>query len=639
MNYRPEIDGLRCLAVLLVFVFHFEVFAIGKAGFVGVDVFYVISGFLISSIIWGQLEAGRFTLRGFYLRRFRRLAPALICVQLLLIGTSYLLLLPQEARDLAAQNVTAQAYIINLYLWRHVSYFGIRSDSVMLLHCWSLAIEEQFYLLYPLLLMLVHRYARRRLGWVLASLATASFLLNLVFVQRKPEATFYLLPTRAWELLLGALLPFVQPWFESRARARQLAAAVGVLLIVGALVFYHPGIAFPGTFDLLPTVGTAVLLLATAGEGSWVSLVLRRKPVVYIGTISYSMYLVHWPIKVLASYFLPSYTLGWRWASVGLALSLSVAVYHGVENPIRKGTFLAKPRRFVTLYAAGFASVVLLASSALATDGWRSRFGPEVLRLVDATLDRDESARVCEYRKGAWPSPSGPCHIGAAGVPATWAVVGDSHAWALEKAFSLFLEERHEGGMLAFAHACLPVLDLGNPSCLSFTADVVHFIEGDREIRNVVLVSIWRQPLEGIETSDGGFVEGRSALYLFVNQFGRMLRRLKDAGKNIYVWEPVPVARMNVPRTLARNLAFGMHLEVAADRAEHERLFKFMNDALISNRQLVRGIISPSSVMCPTSACMVEQDGSPLFFDNNHPAFSQAPFYAHIIEQQLRVMN
>jgi peptidoglycan/LPS O-acetylase OafA/YrhL len=634
MKYRPEVDGLRSIAVLLVFIFHFEVLSVGKAGFIGVDIFFVISGFLISSIIWGQLESGRFTLKGFYLRRFRRLAPALICLQILLIAFSYALLLPQETKDLAIQNLSTQAYVINFYLWRNVSYFGMQSDSVVLLHCWSLAIEEQFYLLYPLLLIAIHRYARRRFVYILAALTIGSFLLNVLFIKSKPQATFYLLPTRAWELLLGAIIPFAQGWFVDRRNSRQIAALVGTGMIVAGVGLYQPTTAFPGYYALLPTLGTVAIFLASAGGGAWVTRVLSVKPLVYLGQISYSMYLVHWPVKVLAAHFLPDYSIGWRWATLFLALVLSMGLYHAVEDPLRKGKFFEKPSRFLLSYAVGFSTVVLLAIWALYTDGWRQRFSQAVLKVADAVHDQDDASRACEYHPGAWPGEDGPCRIGADKVAPTWAILGDSHAWALTKAFSLALDRRHEAGIATFVHACMPIDGVGSAECQAFHDKVVAWLEGQPTISNVVLVSIWR-PYEGVQTADGRFLKGDSALAPFQAGLTSTLVKLRKAGKHAFVWEPLPVAKMSVPSALARNQAFGINLAVRGSRAEYESRMEFMKQALANNRELVSGSFSSLTTMCAEPACLVEEAGFPLYFDNNHPAFSRAPFFAKIIEQQL----
>ena len=636
VEYRPDIDGLRCVAVLLVLIFHFDLAPAGKAGFIGVDVFFVISGYLISSIIWGQLEKGRFGLRTFYLRRFRRLAPVLVCVQLLVIAFGYLFLLPREVMDLAKQNLATQVYLINVYLWRSVGYFGLRADSVPLLHCWSLAIEEQFYLLYPLLLIGIHRFARRFFVPILATVVLGSFLLNLYFVTGKPEATFYLLPTRAWELLLGALVPFAQPWLEKRGRWRWLAALIGTGLVTAGVSSFRDGIKFPGTFALLPTMGTVALILAGAGQGSWVSRVLGVRPVVYIGKISYSLYLVHWPLKAFLRIFTVDYTLTWRWVSLALAIGMAAVLYHLIEDPVRRGAVFKTGRQFVVAYAAGFSVVMLLVASALTTHGWRDRFSPEILRIADYADDQNEATQACEYHPGSRLDMAGPCRLGQASAPATWVVAGDSHAWALSDAFSLFLEHRGEAGLLFFSHGCMPVIGLGDRACQTFGLDLMTWLERDQTTRNVVLVSIWR-PFEGsLRGPDGRYLTGPAALLAFQQQFTQTLRRLHDAGKSVYVWESLPPARMSVPLALARNRAFNMHLRLETSRAQHQQQFGFMTTALDANRELVQGSISAVPAMCGSGSCMVEDHGVPLLFDNNHPARSRAPFFAKIIEEQIK---
>ncbi|MGC4065244.1 MAG: acyltransferase [Polyangiaceae bacterium] len=369
-DYRPDIDGLRSIAVLLVLVFHFDLFGVGRAGFIGVDVFFVISGFLISRIVWKQLEAARFTLGGFYLRRFRRLAPAFVCMQLLLLGSAYVVMLPNEVAELIRQTFFAQTYLINFYLWRSVNYFGLQADSVPLLHCWSLAVEEQFYLTYPLILMAVHRFAPKRLVLVLCIITLTSFTLNVGFVESHPWATFYLLPTRAWELSLGGLIPFAQPWFVRHGWLRQLASLAGIAALVLGVVTYSPLTPFPGLFALYPTAGAAALILCGSGGRPLVSRLLSGQPFVYIGRISYSLYLVHWPVRVLIDSVVQEYDSTWRWASFFLSFALSSLLFHAVEDPLRRGLVFTSGRRFVTAYAFGFAAVMVVAFTAYHSNGW-----------------------------------------------------------------------------------------------------------------------------------------------------------------------------------------------------------------------------------------------------------------------------
>ena len=205
-KYRADIDGLRAIAILLVTVFHFDLFSVGKAGFIGVDVFFAISGFLITSIIVRELERGDFSYGRFLYRRVRRLYPAMTVTLALFLVAGSFLRLPDAFRELGRESVLSQLYVVNFYFWRTVNYFGLHAANVPLLHMWSLAIEEQFYLFFPLLCIAVWRWRPGSLTAVIVTGTLASFLLGLVVTPWKPWAAFYLLPTRAWELLAGGAL-------------------------------------------------------------------------------------------------------------------------------------------------------------------------------------------------------------------------------------------------------------------------------------------------------------------------------------------------------------------------------------------------------------------------------------------------
>ena len=259
-KHRADIDGLRAIAVLMVLVFHFDLLPFGRAGFIGVDVFFVISGFLITSIVNRQLDAGQFSLKNFYLSRIRRLAPALFVTLILVMITGLICLFPSDLLSLTNEIFAAQSYVANIYYWRTVNYFGLSVSSAFLLHTWSLAVEEQFYLIYPLCLLLAHRYFRRYL-WPIIFIAMAlSFCANLAFVSSKPQATFYLLPTRAWELLIGAMILPALSRIPGRRHYAEAAGLAGLAAIAIGFVTYDRSIYFPGWFALLPTLGAALAL-------------------------------------------------------------------------------------------------------------------------------------------------------------------------------------------------------------------------------------------------------------------------------------------------------------------------------------------------------------------------------------------
>src|ERR1700727_1955573 len=224
---------------MLVLVFHFSLFAQVKAGFLGVDIFFVISGFLITGILTKQLDKSTFSLMAFYVNRIRRLAPALLTVMLMVSLAGLFLLFPNDLSELIRQVFASQLYVANIYYWQRLSYFGLTSHETFLLHTWSLAVEEQFYLIYPIVVFLLHRYLKKFFWTTLVFGAMVSFAINIILVSRKPEAVFYLLPTRAWELLLGALVPLVAiKWVRGRY-ADELIGLLGVTLIIICLIYYR----------------------------------------------------------------------------------------------------------------------------------------------------------------------------------------------------------------------------------------------------------------------------------------------------------------------------------------------------------------------------------------------------------------
>lgn len=407
--------------------------------------------------------------------------------------------------------------------------------------------------------------------------------------------------------------------------------------IAAGIALYSPDVKFPGYFALLPTLGTAALILAGTRSGSWASLPLGWRPCVDIGRISYSLYLVHWPLKVFIDSFVSDNSLWVRWGSLALSIGLAAVLFHVVEDPIRRGARLPGSRRFLVGYAVGFVGVLLVLGSAVATRGWRFRFGPEVVAMADHAKDQDNLRGRCEYESGAVLSEAPACHLGRRDAPAEWLILGDSHAWALGEAFSLALRGRGEAGTLAFRHRCLPVLGMGSQACQAFTREAFEELRGNRSVHNVVLVSIWRQVTGGpLAGPDGSLVDAGEVDGLFQRQFALTLRQLSEAGKQAYVWGSLPAAQGSVPLSQARALAFSFDAESGPSRAEHEATFAFLSRAVEANQALIERSIWPADEICESGECRMTWNGAPLFFDNNHPSLTAAPFFAQIIEERLR---
>ncbi len=312
-QYRPDIDGLRAIAVGTVVLFHAGICCSG--GYIGVDVFFVISGFLITSLLLKDLDRGTFTFVGFWERRTRRIAPALFVVSAATLVAGWLLLLPVDLINLGRATASQAVFAANVFYWLDSGYFSAASDEKPLLHTWSLAVEEQFYFIAPVLLWALYHVKPLRGRTSLLVLMTlgivSSFLVSVYGVARHPVAAFYLLPTRAWELLLGSLVATLPPIPSplNRRTVRDFAATTGFASILVPAFLYTKETPFPGVAALAPCLGTALLIWANGRtEGTaptFIARLLSLNPIVFVGLISYSLYLWHWPLLAFATYYSP----------------------------------------------------------------------------------------------------------------------------------------------------------------------------------------------------------------------------------------------------------------------------------------------------------------------------------------------
>jgi peptidoglycan/LPS O-acetylase OafA/YrhL len=642
LKYRPDIDGLRAIAVLLVVVFHFNLIPGGKSGFIGVDVFFVISGFLITAIITKQLDAGIFSFSSFYLHRIRRLAPALFAVLALVMLAGSLLLFPHELVELSKQVLASQLYVANIFYWKTINYFGLRADNVHLLHTWSLAVEEQFYLFYPLAIVLLHRFARRQFWTALALGFVASFALNLWMVAAKPEATFYLLPTRAWELLAGSLAFYASAHFARSRTADELLGIGGIGLITIGVVTFHEGVKFPGSFALLPVLGAAFLIVGGSRHPTTASRILSAPVAVYIGRISYTLYLVHWPVHVFAKQiFEDGYTTSMRAAMFALAIIISSAIFHLVESPIRGGRYLSSGAGIAKSYAVGLVLTLVLVSAAIFSHGLPQRFPEEAIRLASFAKDRNDDIPHCEFQGKPLINADHFCRIGVKGMEPDWLVIGDSHAWAAHAAFDKWLSGEGRAALFMFRNSCPPISGVhvfrDKGLCHAFNKAVTAFLDRHDSIRNVVWVSTWRQAVEGrLSTSQNLRLSRDDSVKLFEASFAASLEHLHRKGKRIYVWEPLPGARHDVPVALAKAARQGIPADVELGREEYFKEFDFFFRSLEANRGAVAQSFSPSAVLCGSGKCSVEANGNPLYFDNAHVTKSSADFWAAMLTDQYR---
>jgi len=383
MQYRREIDGLRAVAVLPVILFHAG-FGLFKGGFVGVDVFFVISGYLITGLLIEELERGDFSIVRFYERRARRILPALFVVMLACIPFAWMWMLPSEFKDFSQSLVAVVFFVSNILFWRESGYFAPDAELKPLLHTWSLAVEEQYYLLFPLFLLLLWRFGRSRVLLVTIVMAAMSLALSEWGMRHlSAAANFYLTLTRAWELLAGAICAFLT---TGRVQRRNdPLAALGLALILGAVFTFDEATPFPGLHALVPVAGAA-LIVVYGGAGTWTARFLSLRPFVGIGLISYSAYLWHQPIFAFTRIRSPTEPSPWLMAGLTLvALVLAWTTWRFVEQPFRRRVHRALPARRSTFAASAAAGAAFLAFglSGHVGNGFESRFQPNTDLIGD----------------------------------------------------------------------------------------------------------------------------------------------------------------------------------------------------------------------------------------------------------------
>lgn len=637
LEYRPDIDGLRAIAVLLVLFFHFDLLE-AAGGFLGVDVFFVISGYLITSILIRGMDDQTFRLSDFYIRRIRRLVPALAATLLLTLAFGFFLLLPDEFQELTRQLVASQFYVANFYYWMNVDYFGLQAEGVYLLHTWSLAVEEQFYLFYPLFLLVIHRHFPRQFWQILVASLLASLLLCLWISTVDPQSAFYMLPTRAWQLLAGAVcVPLVRE-VHSRPYFAQVLGVTGIALITGSVAFYNESMAVPGIIAILPVAGAAGVILAGTAGDNITRHALSLRSMVHIGKISYPLYLVHWPISVFGTMLLAeNYTLSVRWVLFFCSVAVAELVFRYIEKPVREGLTRRTYQATAGVYALLLITTLLLFLSSTATEGFPARFSDDVLEISEFALDRTPSDDECAFSTNS-PLDEQYCRLGRADSDPVWLVFGDSHAWAARQIFDSWLTERNQAGLMIFRHSCLPLegvsLQGDGGVCEAFTTSVINHLQTQGSIENVLIVSTWHQPLEGLMTDNTrSLLDSEQAIQLFHKAFTSTLERINAMEKKVYVWEPVPGARQNVPHTMARALVMGRDLDLSIPLSEYLETYDFLFEAMARNDTNIEQRYAPSLLLCDALRCKPTIGGKPAYFDNSHLASSHAQIWARLMRK------
>lgn len=582
MDYRPDIDGLRAIAVLPVVFYHAGVVGF-TGGYVGVDIFFVISGFLITTIIYRVLAEGQFSILRFYERRARRILPALFAVILATLVAGLFLLMPADYDQMGQSILSALFFVSNMWFWQNSGgYFDGATDYLPMLHTWSLAVEEQFYIFFPLLLMALHRIGRRLLLPFILVLVVGSLVLAGWATPRMPSASFYLLPTRIWELGVGSLLALGLVRTEAPRMVRETIGALGLVGVLAPVFLYNSTTVFPGVAALPPVLGAAALIWAGTAGPVWASRLLSLRPMVWIGLISYSLYLWHWPIMAFVRNRLftvelePTWQLGTVLASVLASWISWRFVERPFRVPLRSGGMTQ--RRIFVLSGAGMAVLGALAGAIFLTGGMATQ------RFSDAQLAAlpQEPLRNAHRDRCFGPRPAERfCTFGNTdqAAPVEWFLWGDSHADAMLPAL-IDLAEAHNVKLAFAGHpTCIPLPGLlrtngqgrVNTSCLQFNRAAFDFVEMNPSIKVVFLHARWAIYTDGFYGYDR---TGDVILYeeseeppetvdyaqnaaLVEATLGSLVEGILQPDRGVVLIGPTPEVRWDVPRHRAAEILFG----------------------------------------------------------------------------------
>lgn len=564
MKYRPEIDGLRAVAVLAVIFFHAGI-SFFSGGFVGVDVFFVISGFLITSILLRDIEAGSFSIVHFYERRIRRILPALTIVILVSLPFAYYFLLPSQLEEFSESLAAVSMFYSNFLFWLKTGYFELDSELRPLLHTWSLAVEEQYYLFFPLLLFLISRVRIRKQIGILTVLFIGSISLAKVWENSYPMAAFYLLPARLWEILLGSFVAFYS--FHKKKEtsnkelplaAKQILSALGLALIFYSIFAYDENTPFPGFYALVPTLGTALIILF-ASEKTITHKFLQNKLFVGIGLISYSAYLWHQPVFVFARILNgkdPDNNL--VIALIILSLGLAYLSWKYVETPFRDKSRFS--RRKIFQYAAVSTFVIIgIGVVGFIGEGFGNRIAPN--GMTYAELDGIAQANRGIGRDCGYEGPIDKCKTNGSPEILIW---GDSYAMHLAPGI---LASNPDAGIAQMTMSmCGPILESAiinskHPrswaeDCNHFNDNVIEWLEDNPNVKYVVLSSPFRQYFN---SNNDMLVNGEimpTDFDLVVSQFRNTLSTLSQIGVKPVVFAPPPTNGDNLFNCLVSDVFF-----------------------------------------------------------------------------------
>lgn len=652
LQYRKEIDGLRAIAVLPVIFFHGG-FSWFSGGYIGVDIFFVISGYLITSIILDERIRDKFSITNFYERRARRILPALSVV-LLSTTIAAFILMPADLLKLYSQSLASVAtFSSNVFFYLTSGYFSTASDEKPLLHTWSLAVEEQYYIFFPIMIALLWFIGKKRLISLLTVLSVISLLFSQYLSEiRAIDANFYLIFSRAWELFFGSLIAFANLHTLSiRGWKREAIGFFGLSLIFYSIVFFDKQTPFPGFYALIPVLGTCAIIVFS-DYNTLVGRFLSNKLFVAIGLISYSLYLWHQPLFA----FLRLKTIGeprpmFFMVAIALTFVLSFLSYKYVERPFRNKSVI--PRGSIFRYSV--ASIALFLSIGLSGhlyNGFENRFE---YNMYAETIEFSPKRKECHTKGSNYLKPDKACKYFGDNI--TWASFGDSHT--VEPAFALakLLEQDGAGLVQLSFSACTPALLFNSkqPGCSNWIKEALEYLENTDSIENVLLGFRYSEFLYGDQRDsypelpnrvpDINFTDSyRSSITedpreIYWLSFNEIITRLIKSGKTVYLLYPIPELPVHISKAVSTFTVFHHKALIDLEKTTTSDYYFARNDFIVNKLDaLAYGknihAIKPFEILCDSKYCPAVSNGKALYFDADHLSITGA---AKLIENSIIV--
>ena len=664
--YRPDIDGLRAIAVLSVIAYHSNNELLG-GGYVGVDIFFVISGYLITSTILRDIDANIFSFRKFYDRRIRRIFPALFFVLAISSIIAYIILFPKDLYGYSKSLISSLFFVSNIYFWRTTGYFSPTAETNPLLHTWSLSIEEQFYLLFPIYILTIKYYFkkpfRKKIIVGIIIIFFTSISLSIWGVDNKAIATFYWLPTRAWEFIIGVFLACL-PSIKIGMLYRNFISASGLILIAYSVYHFNENTSFPGINALPPCLGTMAIIYANhlKNNNNLISRILTTKPFVFTGITSYSLYLWHWPIIV----FYEHYTLKQPTLLFTLCTTFPIAIlsWKYIEEPSRKHI------NFFSLYlilSIIFIALLIFSAYVHSSKGIPERLPKEIYYMH---MGGEEKLRT-PHRKKCFSWPKGglelnkikhgsSCIMGSKKQKSTsFALIGDSHAYAIFTGISLSAKKSEKKGIFFGYSGCTPIQGMlskrsSKYKCEEYKKTFYQKIYSNSNIQKVIFSARWANYLYGntygLGTADPRPTPTKHLLRLshqpeqqlstkerelyFASNMQKTILSLVNSGKDVVIVSSIPEVGHHVPRYVARKYFSSIQIEKVNNHKYFYIRQRFLLN-LFSNLDKIDGvtIIYPHIKLCvQEQSCLYQINGQPLYYDDDHLSVRGATYISPIFD-------